>query len=103
MEMTSNGMFGGGESTSAFISLVIAAIAAAVFFFKRTLLILIGSGHFNAGMRFKRSILENVTVDLDQLIHASEVLDHYILAAQRSPHNGCSSPDICNDLLRQVR
>jgi hypothetical protein len=67
-------------------SLVCAAIAGAIFFFKRTLYITLGSGHFNGGMRFKRSILEGVTVDLDQLVHASDVLDHYVLLAQGALH-----------------
>jgi hypothetical protein len=86
VEANSNERIGSGEPANSIVILGIAAIALAVFFYKRTLQITIGSGHFTTGMRFKRSILENVTVDLDQLIHASDVLDHTILAAQRAPH-----------------
>jgi hypothetical protein len=84
-------------SSMMIFSLVCAAIAGAIFFFKRTLKLSLGSGHFNAGMQFKRSILEGVTVDLDQLIHASDVLDHYVLLAQGAMH--AAAPGLSGSLV----
>jgi hypothetical protein len=60
-ETNSTERIGSGEPTNSILILGIAAIALAVFFYKRTLQITIGSGHFTAGMRFKRSILERVS------------------------------------------
>jgi len=63
------------------IYLVLAAIAALVYFLSKRIGITIETTHSH-GVVFKRSVIENVSIDLPEAIRAIRVINSRVLAAQ---------------------
>jgi hypothetical protein len=66
----------------AFVFLILAGIAALVYFFSKKIGVLVESSLRGHGVAFKRSLIENVSVDLPQALRAISVINNRILAAQ---------------------
>jgi hypothetical protein len=75
----------------AFGFLVLAAIAALVYYLSKKIAIAVESMHTH-GIAFKQSILGNVSVDLDQALRATELINARIQAAQVVTVNAAESP-----------
>lgn len=71
----------GGEMGEAFFALVVAGIAAGVYFLSKRIVISAESMHPH-GLVFKRSVIENVSVDLPEAIRAIAIINARVLAAQ---------------------
>jgi hypothetical protein len=69
------------DITRAFGSLIWATIAALVYFLSKRIAIIAESMHAH-GVVFKRSVIENVSVDLPQALKAISVINGRLLAAQ---------------------
>lgn len=72
----------GADMGMAFGMLVLAAIGAAFYFFSKRIILLVHNGHKYLGVAFKRSLIENVSVDLPEALHAVEVINARVLEAQ---------------------
>jgi len=66
----------------AFGFLILAGIAVLVYFFSKKIAVLVESSLHAHGVSFKRSLIENVSVDLPQALRAISVINNRILAAQ---------------------
>ena len=77
---------------SAFGSLIVAAVAAIMFFLSKRIAVTVEtSGGKRSGLIFKRSVIENVSVDLPEAIRAISAVNTRVLSAQtRQSGNGRS-------------
>jgi hypothetical protein len=71
----------GGYMGEAFIALVVAGIAAGLYFLSKQIVISAETLHPH-GLRFKRSVIENVSIDLPEAIRAIAIINARVLAAQ---------------------
>jgi len=78
---SSNGNEMGTYMGGAFGALILAGIAALIYFLSKRIVISAqtSQGH---GLRFKRSVIENVSIDLPQALRAITVINARVLAAQ---------------------
>jgi hypothetical protein len=65
-------------------NLVLAAIAILVYFLTKKIGISIETTHAR-GVVFKRSVIENVSIDLPEALHAIQVINNRVIAAQMAP------------------
>jgi lipid-A-disaccharide synthase-like uncharacterized protein len=66
----------------AFLFLILGGIALLVYFFSKKIGVSVDSSLHTHGVAFKRSLIENVSVDLPQALRAISVINNRILAAQ---------------------
>lgn len=78
---SSNGSEIGAYMGGAFAALIFAGVAALVYFLSKRIVISAETLHRH-GLRFKRSVIENISIDLPQALRAIEVINARVLAAQ---------------------
>jgi hypothetical protein len=72
----------GVAAGGAFIWLILGAIAAAWFFLSKQIAIVVRSGATGFGFLFKRSVIENVSIDLPEALATIAVVNARVAAAQ---------------------
>lgn len=88
--LDSNREDAGSEMQAAFGCLVVAAIALLVYFLSKRISIIIDNGNYY-GVVFKRSVVENVSVDLPQAQRAISVINARVLATKTKRHPSASA------------
>ena len=88
--LDSNREDAGSEMQAAFGCLVVAAIALLIYFLSKRISIIIDNGNYY-GVLFKRSVVENISVDLPQAQRAISVINARVLAAKTKSHQFASA------------